>query len=303
MHLAAQSTHSGVVKRRPTAPRECACDGHKAMTEKHIERDHLRSTEKCFVALEMLNAAGPMRISELGKRLGVPRTTTVRILKTLAERGYIARDKQKRYAVSIGVNRLSYGYRPSESVLPRIERLMVAFAERFVWPVTFALPGPDAMYSRVATDELTPFKMFANPPGTRLPYFGTACGTVFLAFCTDAERDTIDKLESLNPSDSDLEGQEIDAIISKAKKRKYCFMNQWKIGTPKDRELYSKDGAVAIPLLVHDHAFGALATRFIDSAVRMSEVESEIVPQMRELAGSIEQEWKAYIEGQPLHPV
>ncbi|MCB2107469.1 MAG: helix-turn-helix domain-containing protein, partial [Rhodobacteraceae bacterium] len=178
------------------------------MPQKTINRDLLSSSEKCFMALELLNAVGPLKISELSPRLGVPRTTAVRVLRTLSARGYIARGKDNRFRISAGVNRLSSGYRESGTIVPRIETIMAGYARDFVWPLTMVLPRPDAMYSCVTTDELTPFKMFANPTGTRIPYFGTASGTVYLAFCPDSERTIILRLARSDPHSREVKPED-----------------------------------------------------------------------------------------------
>ncbi|MCB2106955.1 MAG: hypothetical protein KDE14_04600, partial [Rhodobacteraceae bacterium] len=92
----------------------------------------------------------------------------------------------------------------------------------------------------------------------------------------------------------EVKPEEVDAAIKLARGRGYCFMNRWKIGSDKERELYSKDGAIAIPLMNDGLAFGSLATRFINAAVKAQEIERSILPQMREVAGLIEAEWKQF---------
>ncbi len=241
-----------------------------------------------------------MRVAELGRRLGIPRTTAVRVLKTLSARGYVARGKDKRFAISVGVNRLSAGYKPADTIIPRIERLLEEHARGFIWPLTFVLPKADAMYSSVTTDELTPYKMFSNPPGTRIPYFGTACGAVFLAYCSDEERAVISRIAASDPTSHDVSHGEVQAAIRLARQRGYCFMNRWKVGSKKDRELYSHDGAVAIPLTVRQRAFGALASRFINVAVSPVDIEAIILPQMQQIGRLIEGEWENYLGDRPL---
>ena len=154
----------------------------------------MRSSEKCFMALELINIFGPIKLSELCKRMEIPRTTAVRIANTLVDLGYITRDPQKRYRVSIGANRLASGNRFSSTVYTRIKSILVEYAQKLIWPLIFLRPEPDAMYTAVTTDELTPYKMFPNPIGTRVPYHGSASGAVFLAYCGDGERKVISRL-------------------------------------------------------------------------------------------------------------
>ena len=270
------------------------------MPSKPVERNFLRSSEKCFTALELLNGVGPIKVADLARRLGLPRTTTVRVLRTLGARGYVARGKDKKYAVSVGVNRLSAGYKPSNTIIPRIERVLEDNARGFLWPMTFVLPKADAMYSSVTTDELTPYKMFANPPGTRIPYYGTACGTVYLAYCSDEERAVIAKLASDDPASVDVSPREVQAAVKLARKRGYYFMNRWKVGSLKDRELYSHDAAIALPLMSNSRIFGVLASRFINAAVTTTDLELVILPHLKHVAGLIQDAWHAFLDDRPL---
>ena len=89
-----------------------------------------------------------------------------------------------------------------------------------------------------------------------------------------------------------MTAEEVNNAIEFAKEHGFYVENRWKSVPQKVRELYSKDGVIAIPLCTHGRAFGSLSARFIDSAVERSEIETSILPKMREIGKKIESEWE-----------
>jgi len=70
-----------------------------------------RSLVRGLKVLTEISASGPMRASEVARRVGLPRATVVRLIETLIESGMIRRHEgSKTYEVTEQVTRLSHGY-------------------------------------------------------------------------------------------------------------------------------------------------------------------------------------------------
>ncbi len=74
----------------------------------------IRTTRKVLATIEALNQHQALRVAEMARILGLPRTTTFRLLETLRDLGYIARrDDDLRYHLTARILALSDGFRAS----------------------------------------------------------------------------------------------------------------------------------------------------------------------------------------------
>lgn len=89
-----------------------------------MDTDNVRAVERSLDILEAL--AGQQRgvgLTELAKSIGIPKTTTLRILKTLAQRGYIKQEPDTQY-YSLGPQTLIVG----KGFLDQLNYRAVAFS-------------------------------------------------------------------------------------------------------------------------------------------------------------------------------
>jgi len=84
-------------------------------------RQLIRSTRKTLAAITLLNQHEALRVSEVSRELGLPRTTAFRILETLRELGYVERrEHDGRYEVTEHVLTLSARAAERRNVIPMV---------------------------------------------------------------------------------------------------------------------------------------------------------------------------------------
>jgi DNA-binding IclR family transcriptional regulator len=148
----------------------------------------LRTVERALSVLDLI-ASDPdseWGLSTLGKRAGLSKATTLRMLATLQKHGYVTRDGlESRYRLGPRVLSLAGALRPRlRSVAhPRLHELVERTGET---ALLYLLDGTQ----RVCADEVAsphPVRV-SYPIGTRAPLHAGASGKVLLAFMEPAER-------------------------------------------------------------------------------------------------------------------
>jgi IclR family transcriptional regulator, KDG regulon repressor len=146
-------------------------------------------------ALDILDCFHPdspeLAVTEVARRLGIPKSTASRVLKTMAHRGLTEQSQDsKRYSVGPLPLRLGQLYRARTRTLD----LVAAAVERLAAETRFTgyvgvLDGADLVILRM-TQGRYPVRIVLEP-GYRVPAFATAMGLALLARETDAELRTM----------------------------------------------------------------------------------------------------------------
>jgi IclR family pca regulon transcriptional regulator len=149
--------------------------------------------------IDVINAFGAeaasLSLSDVARRVGLPRATVRRVLLTLVHRGY-AVEIGRQFSLTPRVLKLAGAYLGASNAAtilqPRCEMLAAEYHETFS---VAALDGEDAVMIAYAT----PRRMYmdASGIGLRLPAFCSAVGRVLLAALPDGKRDAF--LKRLNP--------------------------------------------------------------------------------------------------------
>ncbi|MGW0173427.1 IclR family transcriptional regulator [Rhodococcus sp. NPDC003322] len=137
---------------------------------------------------EEVAAAQPVGLSELSKRLDVPKSTVQRCLKTLADAGWLrpATNDAGRWVItgrafSVG-SAMSAGDDLRDVALPELSRLQVATGET----VHLAVPDGSELVLIERLDSAHQLRAFL-PLGTRLPLHAASTGKAYLASLPDAQ--------------------------------------------------------------------------------------------------------------------
>lgn len=113
MHIVALdlvSTSRGQVSAQPTTPGAGAAsageDGRPPRTPSADRRSRVQSVDRAFALLDVLaNQGAALSVQEISTRAGLDRTTTHRLLRTLAGREFVA-SQGARWALGVGAYRL-----------------------------------------------------------------------------------------------------------------------------------------------------------------------------------------------------
>jgi DNA-binding IclR family transcriptional regulator len=139
--------------------------------------------------LELVAEAGPLGVSELGRRLGVHKATASRLAGTLAERGLLERDPlTDRYRLGFGLIRLAGAALAGLDLVSSARPVLEDLAEETQETVTIGVVSGDEV---VSVDQVTGTRSIVSVSwvGRRTPLHTTSTGKVLLAFMEDAERE------------------------------------------------------------------------------------------------------------------
>ena len=126
-----------------------------------------------------------LTLSEAAAATDLSRATARRILRTLAELGYVEQ-QGRQFSPAPGILKLGFSYLSAQNWIERARPLMKELSERFHESCSAAiLQGTDVVYvARVPAGRIM---SVAISIGTRLPAFHTSIGRVQLGFLDDDE--------------------------------------------------------------------------------------------------------------------
>jgi len=149
--------------------------------EKETPYFHLSTLAKGLRIIEILSEEGNLSAAELGRRLGIDRTSSRRYLSTLLREGYLRKDDNSRYRLSYKIFELGTKAANLYSLRDDAYPLMRGIAWRFNKTVNFGcLQGEDVVYLEKA--ESSEILRIDCRIGSRAPAYCTALGKAILAF-------------------------------------------------------------------------------------------------------------------------
>ena len=143
--------------------------------------------------LEAVNRK-PSSIVDLNQTTGLPRTTILRVLRTLESEGYIFRETVRGaslYFVSPKAKSLSAGAKPWYDDYVAIKSMLRDLGQAVEWPVYFAINDGFDMEVVESTERQSPFFLKDSILGDRLPLVRSAAGLAFLSACDAPVREKL----------------------------------------------------------------------------------------------------------------
>jgi DNA-binding IclR family transcriptional regulator len=175
---------------------------------------NMSSLESALSVLECFSEASPeLAVSDVAKRLDLPKSSVSRLLKTMAERGLVDQDDTtKRYRVGVLPFRLAQLYKAHVQVLGLVEGALPApVAATGFSGYIGVLSGTDIVILRRLPGRY-PVQMILEP-GHRMPAFAAAFGKALLARLSNEElsrrlpRELVNEHAGLRRSRDDLLGE------------------------------------------------------------------------------------------------
>jgi DNA-binding IclR family transcriptional regulator len=147
----------------------------------------VKSAYRALDVLEAIAASGPASISELARRLGIPKSSLHGLIHTLTDRGWVA-SAEGGTRFRLGLRALQVGTRFVDEdevvaqVAPSLDRLAAVTGET----VQHARLDEDQVVYLAKRDTIHPVRIISSI-GTRLPAHATALGKALLAVRDDEE--------------------------------------------------------------------------------------------------------------------
>jgi IclR family mhp operon transcriptional activator len=245
------------------------------------ERQEVKSLKKALRALTFLNCNGESTVTEVATAIGVPRTTSYRLLETLASEGYVEKQPHSHiYRLTSMVQNLSSGFGDSDLVVEVAKPWVTQVGAEVRWPLALATPVGCDMMVRIITDHDTPLAIDRYFIGFRTPMLYAPSGLCYLAHC-DAETrakvlDLIRRNES-TPEQSYVGASELDSKLDQIRRQGFCHI----------RFAEYREGGLAVPLFAEGKVVGGIVMRYIKSTMKAAKLEEHYVPVVQKLASDI----------------
>jgi IclR family pca regulon transcriptional regulator len=157
-----------------------------ASREKQQDKEFMATLAKGLALLGSFDKQRPaMTLSEAAKATGFSRATARRILRTLAELGYVVQNGRE-FSLSSGILKLGFAYLATQNWIEQASPQLRQLGEEFHESCSAAiLEGAEIVY--VARFPARRIMSVTLAVGTRLPAFHTSLGRIQLGFLDDAE--------------------------------------------------------------------------------------------------------------------
>jgi IclR family mhp operon transcriptional activator len=260
------------------------------------QRQEVKSVKKALRALTFLNANGDSTVTQVARAIGVPRTTSQRLLETLVSEGYVEKQHHSDvYRLTSLVERLSIGFTDIDLVIEVAKPIIRRVGAQIGWPLALATPRGKDMVVRVTTDFDTSLAIDRYMIGFATPILHAPTGFCLLAYCEDEVRDSILEIaRSSTPQPEVLRdgGKYLDQILNTIRSRGFCHI----------RYSEYREGGLAVPLLVGGRTVGSIIMRYIKSTLNAYQIEGEYFEILQKLAQHISAAFAVRVNQRTLQP-
>jgi len=249
----------------------------------------IRALNRGLEVLTELNRLERAAINTLANTVGLPRTTTYRILETLRLAGYVERDAHDDcYRPTIMVRALSDGFDDEAMVAHLARPHLKSLCASIVWPIAIATPSGSVMMIRETTDMQSPLALEQYGSGIRVPMLTSAAGRAYLAYCPVPQRETLLELlaRSSLPEDRLARSRvEVERILNETRSQGY--------GMAQRARRVSEETSLAIPVRAQDRVLATISVRYAETAVPLRTAIEQFLPKMRDVVAKIEAEFSS----------
>jgi IclR family transcriptional regulator, mhp operon transcriptional activator len=251
----------------------------------------IRGLERGLQVLQCLQANPIASLHDLHLASKISKPALLRILFTLEKSGLVSRRLgDGRYRVSANLTRMARRRprydRIAEAAAPVLDRL----CQQISWPSDLLVPAGDHMEIAETSQTHSPFLTKVSGIGQPVNWLLSAVGRVYLAFCSDKEREQI--LRKLRVSDRAedwlaRDPKRLDRILAETRERGYGTRDPMFLGG-----LYRSardDGlaAIAVPLIDRTRIHGSVNILWIRTAFTIEEFAARHLERLRSAADEI----------------
>lgn len=243
----------------------------------------VEAAARTLLLLEELNRHRMASLDTLHKATELPKSTIVRLLKSLRAMGYVTNDRrQGGYSVTSRVKSLSNGFHGDPLVVEAARPWAIAFTRQHQWPIAIAVRDEISVAVRFSTIPDSPVSPFHATLNTRLSLLGRALGRAYIAFCSPSERSSLLDLLARSKDHENSFARDrgrVSALLSQIRRQGYAERNP--LVEPRS------SGTIAVPIIVDDRVLATIGMTYFKSAISQSDITGKYVPLMLALASNI----------------
>jgi IclR family mhp operon transcriptional activator len=288
-------------KERREAPPRCRANSVRGSTEQaNASYDPIKAVQRALSVLRALNDLRCASVGDIHRRTGISKPTIVRMLETLINEGYVARDNFfGGYRVTSQVQALSSGFSGKPILIEAARGWAVDLTRSVKWPISLGTASEGEIFVDFTTSPISPWSYPFAVLHTRLKMLTTAMGRCYLAFCPDDEREAL--LESYRAKTA-MPG--LSAEIGRAS-RAVDQIRANGYAHPDPQHASRRFEFIAVPIMDEDRCIAAMGMGFYRRAVPFGDVRERLYAPMREAATGIEHDIRnvraCMSAGVPLH--
>jgi IclR family mhp operon transcriptional activator len=244
-------------------------------------RQEVKSLKKALRALVVLNEQGEATVTDVAASVGLPRPTAYRLLETLASEGYVEKqDHSTIYRLTSQVRNLAAGFSDRDLAVEVAKPLIKDLGRALGWPIALATPSATDMIVRVTTDYENPRAIDRFMVGFNTPMLHAPTGYCYLAFCDETDRESVVRVARLSPDPRQRlarNRERLDQLLNRVREDGFCT---------REYAAY-REGGLAIPLLINGTPIGGVVMRYVKSAMKIGQLQSDYVPELNKLSARI----------------
>jgi IclR family transcriptional regulator, mhp operon transcriptional activator len=254
----------------------------KSMSPSPPSAGNVQSVTRAFGLLEALNRRAWSTVDQLHRDTDLPKPTVVRMLQTLTNGGYVAKDRrQNGYRVTRRVQSLSCGFHSDPLVVEAARPWAIALTRDFQWPAGVAVLDGDGVTIRFSTIPDSPMSPFHSTLNMRLSLFSNALGLAYYAFCPEAEQQMLRAMIG-NCENELLASRESDWLewrVRRAREQGYAIRDP--------RTEPRNSGTIAVPIMNGDRVAATIGLTYFKRAVTEGDAD-RYVSALQKTAAAVE---------------
>jgi IclR family mhp operon transcriptional activator len=230
-----------------------------------------------LAVLEALNSHRGVTAAEAAIACRLPRTTTLRLISTLAKLGFVRFDEaSRRYFPGARVLSLSAGFDRADLLDEQAGEALRAAADEVRWPMNFSVRDELSMCVRSSTDHASPLAVHKVLPGMRIPLLQCASGLAWLGaqppqVCTRIVGEAL-----AAPGDVKWSRDQLESEIERTRQRGYAVFRR--------PERFTTMVGLSVTVRMASGEAAAVCVRFAERAVSVPVAERDFLPKLRAIA-------------------
>jgi IclR family mhp operon transcriptional activator len=252
----------------------------------------IRGLERGLQVLQFLQSNPISSLHDVYATTRISKPSLLRILRTLEQSGLVSRRLgDGRYRVSANLTRVvrrrARYDRIAEAAAPVLDRL----CQQISWPSDLLVPAGDHMEIAETSQTRSPFLIKVSGIGQPVNWLLSAVGRVYLAFCTEKEREGV--LQTLATSDKPEDRlardmRRLDRILAETRQRGYgirdAVFGGGAYGNPPVNDGLA---AIAVPLMDRTRVHGAINILWIKTAFTIEDFAARHLTDLNAAAADI----------------